>query len=98
MFAKKIGAAFALSSALAIAVTQRAQASTITVVPSEVQSQIQASINNSHVGDTIAFQAGNTICHSSDCSPDAATSARPTDRQSFMEAAAMLSWFSTGQA
>ena len=60
MFVKKIGAAFALSSALAIAVTQRAQASTITVVPSEVQSQIQASINNSHVGDTIAFQAGNT--------------------------------------
>jgi Right handed beta helix region len=58
MFVKKIGAAFALSSALAIAVTQRAQASTITVVPSEVQSQIQASINNSHVGDTIAFQAG----------------------------------------
>jgi Right handed beta helix region len=58
MFAKKIGAAFALSSALAIAVTQRAQASTITVVPSEVQSQIQASINNSHTGDTIAFQAG----------------------------------------
>ena len=58
MFVKKIGAAFALSSAFAIAVTQRAQASTITVVPSEVQSQIQASINNSHVGDTIAFQAG----------------------------------------
>jgi hypothetical protein len=58
MFVKKIGAAFALSSAFALAVTQRAQASTITVVPSEVQSQIQASINNSHVGDTIAFQAG----------------------------------------
>jgi Right handed beta helix region len=34
------------------------QASTVTVVPSEAQSQIQASINNSHVGDTISFQAG----------------------------------------
>jgi hypothetical protein len=58
MFVKKIGATFALSFALAIAVIQSAQASTITVVPSEVQSQIQASINNSHVGDTISFQAG----------------------------------------
>src|SRR5271156_605654 len=58
MFVKKFGAAFALSSAFAIAVTQHAQASTITVVPSEVQSQIQASINNSHAGDTISFQAG----------------------------------------
>src|SRR5258708_36963348 len=58
VFVKKIGATFALSFALAIAVTHSAQASTITVVPSEVQSQIQASINNSHVGDTISFQAG----------------------------------------
>lgn len=58
MFVKEIGATFALSFALVIAVTHRAEASTITVVPSEVQSQIQASINNSHVGDTIAFQSG----------------------------------------
>jgi hypothetical protein len=36
----------------------RAQASTITVVPSEAKNQIQASINNSHAGDTIYFQAG----------------------------------------
>jgi hypothetical protein len=28
------------------------------VVPSEAQAQIQASINNSHSGDTIYFQAG----------------------------------------
>lgn len=32
--------------------------STITVTPSEAQTQIQASINNSHSGDTISFQAG----------------------------------------
>jgi hypothetical protein len=43
--------------------TDRAQASTITVVPSEAKAQIQASINNSHVGDTIYFQAGTyTLC------------------------------------
>src|SRR6201999_1875533 len=42
----------------AVAVSQRAQASTITVAPSEAQSQIQDSINNSQTGDTIAFQAG----------------------------------------
>ncbi len=58
MSVKKIWATFALSFALALAVTRGAQGSTITVVPSEVQSQIQASINNSHVGDTISFQAG----------------------------------------
>src|SRR5271156_1503100 len=41
----------------------RAQASTITVVPSEAINQIQASINNSHAGDTIYFQAGTyTFC------------------------------------
>ena len=96
MFVKKIGATFALSFAVAIA--HSAQASTITVVPSEVQSQIQASINNSHVGDTISFQAGTYICHTSDCRLGAATSAPPTDRPSFMGPAAMLSWISTGQA
>ena len=58
MIAKKSGATFALLFALSFAVTQRIHASTITLVPSEVQTQIQASINNSHVGDTIAFQAG----------------------------------------
>lgn len=58
MFVKKTGATFALLLVLSGAITQRIQASTITVVPSEVQTQIQASINNSHVGDTISFQAG----------------------------------------
>ncbi len=43
---------------LAFFFTTHGQASTITVVPSEVQAQIQASINNSHVGDTIYFQPG----------------------------------------
>jgi Right handed beta helix region len=38
--------------------TSLAQASTITVVPSEARTQIQAAINNSHAGDTIYFQAG----------------------------------------
>jgi hypothetical protein len=58
MFVSKSGATFALLFALSLALTQRMHASTVTVVPSEVQSQIQASINNSHVGDTISFQAG----------------------------------------
>jgi parallel beta-helix repeat protein len=58
MSTKTPGATFALLSALSAAITQCIQASTITVVPSEVQSQIQASINNSHVGDTISFQEG----------------------------------------
>ena len=43
---------------LAVVVAPRGQASTITVTPSEASRQIQASINNSHNGDTIAFQAG----------------------------------------
>jgi hypothetical protein len=55
---------FAFLLAVSLALTTRGQASTITVVPSEVQSQIQASINNSHTGDTIAFQAGTyNICN-----------------------------------
>lgn len=58
MFVKKTGATFALLFALSVAITQSLQASTVTVVPSEVQTQIQASINNSQVGDTISFQAG----------------------------------------
>jgi hypothetical protein len=58
MFVKKSGATFALLFALFVSCTQGSLASTITVVPSEVQKQIQASINNSHSGDTILFQAG----------------------------------------
>ncbi len=58
MSVKKSGATFALSFALFLSLTQSLHASTITVVPSEVQTQIQASINNSHTGDTISFQAG----------------------------------------
>src|ERR1700733_15710253 len=58
MIVKKSGASFSLLFALFFAITQRIHASTITVVPSEVQTQIQASINNSHVGDTISFQTG----------------------------------------
>ena len=42
----------------AVVFATRGQASTITVVPSEALNQIQASINNSHAGDTISFQAG----------------------------------------
>jgi parallel beta-helix repeat protein len=64
MIMKESGATFALLLALSFAVTQRVQASTVTVVPSEVQTQVQASINNSHVGDTISFQAGTyTLSH-----------------------------------
>ncbi len=58
MFLKKSGAIFALLFALFVSCTQGSLASTITVVPSEAQTQIQASINNSHSGDTIYFQAG----------------------------------------
>ncbi len=58
MIVKNTWATFALFFALFLALTQHSQASTITIAPSEVQSQIQASINNSHVGDTISFQAG----------------------------------------
>jgi hypothetical protein len=58
MFVKKYAATFALPFALFVSCTQRSLASTITVVPSEAQTQIQASINNSHSGDTISFQAG----------------------------------------
>ncbi len=43
---------------LAVFFTASSRASTITVVPSEAQTQIQAAINNSHAGDTISFQAG----------------------------------------
>jgi hypothetical protein len=43
---------------LAVFYTASSRASTITVVPSEAQTQIQAAINNSHAGDTISFQAG----------------------------------------
>ena len=58
MFLKKSGAIFALLFALFVSCTQGSLASTITVVPSEAQTQIQASINNSHSGDTIYFQTG----------------------------------------
>src|ERR1700736_1819135 len=58
MFVRKSWATLALLFALFVSCTQSSLASTITVVPSEVQTQIQASINNSHAGDTIAFQAG----------------------------------------
>jgi parallel beta-helix repeat protein len=58
MSVKKPGATFALLFALSAAITRCVQASTITVAPSEIQSQIQASINNSQVGDTISFQEG----------------------------------------
>lgn len=67
MFVKKSGATFALLFALSVAITQRLQASTVTVVPSEVQTQIQASINNSQVGDTISFQAGTYNLFASAC-------------------------------
>src|SRR5271168_2173268 len=58
MFVKTSGATLALLFALFVSCTQGSLASTITVVPSEAQTQIQASINNSHSGDTISFQAG----------------------------------------
>src|SRR6202522_3089620 len=58
MFVKKSAAIVALLFALFVSCTQSSLASTITVVPSEAQTQIQASINNSHSGDTIYFQAG----------------------------------------
>ena len=43
---------------LALLITRAGHSSTITVTPSEAQTQIQAAINNSHTGDTISFQAG----------------------------------------
>jgi hypothetical protein len=57
MFVKNSRATLALLFALSVAITQSLWASTVTVMPSEVQTRIQASINNSHVGDVISFQA-----------------------------------------
>jgi hypothetical protein len=65
MLKDNFGVKFFLSLLLFVsfACTTRVHASTITVVPGEAQSQIQAAINNSHAGDTIAFQAGTfNIC------------------------------------
>lgn len=58
MFVKTSRATLALSIALFGGCIQRSLASTITVTPSEAQTQIQASINNSAPGDTISFQTG----------------------------------------
>jgi hypothetical protein len=49
---------YSLFLLLTVLFTHAGQSSTITVTPSEAQSQIQAAINNSHTGDTIYFQAG----------------------------------------
>jgi hypothetical protein len=54
----KPGTRYSLFLVIAILFSPYAKASTITVVPSEAQNQIQAAINNSHTGDTISFQSG----------------------------------------
>jgi Right handed beta helix region len=61
MSLKQIGTRYFLFFLLAVPFVPYGKASTITVVPSEAQPQIQASINNSHVGDTISFQAGTYV-------------------------------------
>jgi Right handed beta helix region len=58
MLLQKLTTKFSFLLVLAIFFTTSGRASTITVVPSEAQTQIQAAINNSHAGDTISFQAG----------------------------------------
>ena len=65
MSLQKLGCMNVLFSLMIVLFTfsSPARASTITVVPSEAKTQIQASINNSHAGDTIYFQAGTyTLC------------------------------------
>jgi Right handed beta helix region len=58
MLLHKLTTKFSFLLVLAVFFTASSRASTITVVPSEAQNQIQAAINNSHSGDTISFQAG----------------------------------------
>ena len=58
MFSKCGGRHLFFLVLLTVVAVHRGQASTITIVPSEAFTQIQASINNSHTGDTISFQAG----------------------------------------